>query len=552
MHYPGKIILVLISIMLFSGLPLAGCGGQDIPSETPATSVTTPVQTTIPAPEHPAVKQGGVLKLYGIDPMVLDPAVSGDMTSHAYIAQIFSGLVKLGDDLEPASDIAEEWEISTDGRTYTFSLRRDVTFHDGRPVTAGDFKYSLERACSPATGSRTAAPYLGDIVGVDKVLAGETSEISGVRVIGDYTLEITIDAPRSYFLSKLTYPTAYVVDRNNVAQGGEWWRDPNGTGPFELGQWSRGELLVLERNDSYYGKKANLDKVEFQLWSGVPMRMYETGDIDVTGVSVTYIDRVTDPAGPFHDQLQKVPELSFYYIGFNSTRPPFDDVKVRKAFAMAIDKEKIVSLVYRDLVQRADGILPPGIPGYNEDLDGLGFDPEAAGELIAASGYGAVSALPPITLTTSGYGGLIPGYLAAVIQEWRNNLGVEVTVRVLEPERYIYHLTEEKDELFDIGWVADYPHPQDFLEVLFYTGVENNFAEYSNPEIDALLDRAATETDSDLSLEMYREIEQLLVDDAACLPLWFGMNYILVKPYVKGYRLNPMGYAMLNEVWIDG
>jgi len=539
-----KSVFILVTVLLLCGLPLASCESVNTPVET--TAAETTLETT-----QPSVKQGGVLKLYNIDPITLDPAVAGEMTSHEYIAQIFGGLVKLGDNLEAAPDIAERWEMSEDGRTYTFYLRRDVTFHDGRAVTAGDFKYSLERTCSPATGSRTAGTYLGDIVGVSDVLAGETSEISGIRVIDDYTLRITIDAPRSYFLSKMTYPTAYVVDKNNVSRGSDWWRHPNGTGPFILRQWLEEELLVLERNDDYYGEKAKLDRVEFQLWSGVPMRMYETGDIDVSGVSVTYIDRVTDPAGPFYEELQEVPELSFYFLGFNSTKPPFDDVNIRKAFALAIDKDKVVKLVYRDLVQSAGGILPPGIPGFNEDLDGLDFDATAARNLIAASGYRDVSALPPITITTSGYGGGISSYLEAVIQEWRVNLGVEVTVRMLEPERYIYHLIEEKDEMFDMGWIADYPHPQDFLEVLFYTGAENNFAEYSNPEIDDLLDRAAVETDSDLSLEQYRQIEQMLVDDAACLPLWFGMNYILVKPYVKGYELNPMGFAMLNKVWID-
>ena len=540
MFYLKKLIYIFVTALLLIYLPLVGCDGAD-----------TPVKTTTPESTVPANGQGGVLNLYNIDPITLDPAVAGEMRSHEYIAQIFGGLVKLGDDLEPAPDIAESWEMSEDGRTCTFYLRRDVTFHDGRVVTAGDFKYSLERACSPSTGSRTAATYLGDIVGVNDVLTGKTSEISGVRVIDEYTIEITINAPRSYFLSKMTYPTAYVVDKSNVAQGSDWWRRPNGTGPFKLKQWQAEELLVLERNDQYYGEKARLDRVEFQLWSGVPMRMYETGDIDVTGVSVTYIDRVTDPAGPFHEELQKVSELSFYYIGFNVTEPPFDDVNVRKAFTRAIDKEKIVTLVYRDLVQSAGGILPPGLPGYNEELGGLEFNPEAARELIAASRYGDVSSLPPITVTTSGYGGWIPGYLEAAIQEWRKNLGVEVTVRVLEPERYIYHLIEEKDQMFDMGWIADYPHPQDFLEVLFYTGVENNFAEYSNPEVDTLLDRAALETDGDLSLDLYQQIEQMLVDDAACLPLWFGMNYILVKPYVKGYELNPMGFAMLNKVWLE-
>ncbi len=488
--------------------------------------------------------------MYGIDPITLDPAISGEMTSHEYIMQLFSGLVRLDDDLEPAPDIAQRWQVSDDGRTYTFYLRQDVRFHDGREVKAGDFKYSWERACNPATGSRAAATYLGDIVGVGEVLAGKTEEISGVRVVDDYTLQVTIDAPKSYFLSKLTYPTAFVVDRANVEMGGEWWRQPNGTGPFKLREWDENNLLVLERYEQYYGKIAGVDLVVFQLWSGVPMQMYETGEIDITGVSVAYIDRVTDKAGPFYRELQVVPELSFSYIGFNNTRPPFGDINIRRAFTQPIDKDKLVSVVFRNLMQRADGILPPGIPGFNEELSGLGYDVDMARDLIANSRYGGVSGLPPVTITTSGWGGLISSGLEAIIQEWRTNLGVEVTVRQLEPKRFLYYLKEEKDEMFFMGWVADYPHPQNFLDVLFHTGAENNFGEYSNYEVDALLDEAAVETDMKRSLALYQQAEQEMVDDAAFLPLWFGQNYILVKPYVDGYELNPMGFAMLNEVSI--
>ena len=184
-------------------------------------------------------KQETVLNLYGIDPLTLDPAVAGEMTSHQYITQLFSGLVCLDDNLEPAPDIAQSWQVSDDGKTYTFYLRDDVSFHDGRGVKAEDFKYSWQRACDPTTGSLTAATYLGDIIGVREVIAGEAEEISGVRVVDDYILEVTIDAPKSYFLSKLTYSTALVVDRANVESGGEWWRNPNGTGPLSSvsGRW---------------------------------------------------------------------------------------------------------------------------------------------------------------------------------------------------------------------------------------------------------------------------------------------------------------------------
>ncbi len=492
----------------------------------------------------------GELNLYGIDPITLDPAVCGEMTSHEYIAQLFGGLVRLDDNLEPAPDIAERWQVGDDGRTYTFYLRKDVRFHDGREVRAEDFKYSLERACDPSTGSRTAETYLGDIIGVAEVLAGKAEEISGVRVIDEYTLQITIDAPKSYFLSKLSYPTAFVVDRANAESGGEWWRQPNGTGPFRLREWQKENLLVLERNELYHGELAKVNSVVFQLWGGVPMNMYETGEIGVTSVYLHYIDKVTDKSGPFYQELKVVSELSFFYVGFDTTKPPFDDVNLRRAFSQAIDRDKLVSLVYKDTVRRAEGILPPGMPGFNEELSGLNFDVNRAKELIANSSYGSVSGLPSITITTSGWGGLISPVLEAVIHEWRQNLGVEVKVRQLEPQRFLYHLKQEKDEMYFIGWIADYPHPQDFLDILFHTGVDNNYGEYSDPEVDALLEKAGVEIDFALSMALYQQAEQKLVDDAACVPLWFGQNHVLVKPYIEGYDLNPMGYAMLNKVSI--
>jgi oligopeptide transport system substrate-binding protein len=240
--------------------------------------------------------------------------------------------------------------------------------------------------------------------------------------------------------------------------------------------------------------------------------------------------------------------LSFYYIGFNTDEPPFDDVNIRRAFSLAIDKEKLISLVFAGTMRPAYGILPTGIPGYNDELVGLDYDIEEARELIAQSSYGDVANLPPITVTTAGWGGLILAELESLIYQWRENLGVEVTVRQLEPEAFLYHLDRERDEMFYTGWIADYPHPQDFLEVLFGSGAENNYGGYSNPDFDALLEMAAAEPDYDLSLALYQQAEQMLVDDAVCIPLCFGVNYLLVKPYVSGFQLNLLGFAMFNEV----
>jgi oligopeptide transport system substrate-binding protein len=542
--------LLLITLVIAAGLLLTSCDPVANTTTTPTSATPTVNPTATTKTTTPPVSGGGVLKLYGDNPYTLDPALSSDANSSNYILQIFSGLLRLDANLDPAPDIAASWEISPDKLTYTFHLREDVTFHNGKKLTAADVKYSWERACNPSTRSPVARTYLGDIAGAMDVITGKAKEISGVKILNDYTLQVTITTPINHFLAKLTYPTAMIVDKQNVGSS-QWYRQPNGTGPFKLKGWQANSLLILERNDAYFGKKAKLARVEFQMLTGVPMNLYETGEIDVTGLSADYIDRVTDPAGPFFDQLQVSPQLSFQWIGFNTTEPPFDDINVRKAFNLAIDKDKIISLILRDLVDRADGILPSGIPGYNADLKGLGFDAAAAQAALKASKYGSAADLPAITLTTGGYGNTISGILTSLIVQWRENLGVEVKVRQLDPDYYIYHLTTEKDQMFEMGWVADYPHPQDFLELLFHSGVENNYAEYSNPAVDAILDAAAVEPDTNKSLEMYRQAEQMLVDDAAMLPLYFGQSYLLVKPYVKGYVYNAMGFAWLADVWIE-
>jgi oligopeptide transport system substrate-binding protein len=514
-------------------------------------SVACPPKTTTEPPPVSTTAQGN-LNLYNIDPYTLDPATASEANSHEYIFQIFNGLVQLDDNLNPVPDIAKSWKIDN-GTIYTFTLRQDVKFHDGRGVKADDFKYSWERACAPETMSQTAMTYLGDIVGVEDVLVGRTKDISGVKVLDDYTLQVTIDAPKPYFLYKLGYTTTFVVDRNNVALalGGAWWRTPNGTGPFKLKEWRQGQSLVLERNPDFHGEKAKVATVTFKILAGRPMDLYETGEIDATDVSIDYIDKATDAAGPFLEELKIYPELSFSYIGFDCTRPPFNDANIRRAFSMAIDKQKLVSLVFKDMVASASGILPPGMPGYNSQLKGLDFDLARARELIKESKYGDVSNLPPITITTGGYGTWIYSSLEAIIYEWKQNLGVDVKVRVLEPEFFFYSLMKEKGEMFDIGWVADYPHPQDFLEILFHGGYDNNWGEYLNSDVDSLLDKAGIEPDNAKALTLYKQIEQMLVDDAACLPLWFGKNYVLTKPYVTGYKPTPMGFVKLNKVSVS-
>lgn len=501
--------------------------------------------------QTPPTAVGGELNLWDVGPITLDPALSSEMSSHTYVMQIFSGLVRLDNTAKPAPDIAESWQRSDDGKTYTFFLRKGVKFHNGKQVTAHDFKYSWERACHPKTNSQTAATYLGDIVGVKEVLEGKTKEISGVKVIDDYTLQVTIDAPKAYFLAKLTYPTTFVVDQENVESSSKWWQRPNGTGPFKLKEWKQGELLVLERNENFYRQPPKISNVVFHLLAGVPMSMYEMGEIDVAPVFEEYIERVLDKSGPFYNQLSVFPELSLFYIGFNTMKPPFDDMNVRKAFCYAVNKEKIIRLILKGMASEAWGILPPNMPGYSAEIQGLKYDPDKAKELLTMSKYGNPRNLPPITLTVSGTGGSIPAYIGAMIMDWQQNLGVQVTVRQLEPDIFPYQIKYELDNMFFSGWIADYPDPQNFLEILFHSNAEYNYGKYSNPAVDALLDEAAVEADEARRFSLYQQAEKIIVDEAACLPLWFNENYILVKPYVKNYRIDAQGIPQLSEVYIE-
>ena len=471
------------------------------------------------------------------------------------VVELFSGLVTLNTDLELVPDIAERWEISSDGLQYTFYLRPNAKFHDGKPVTAQDFKWSIERAAAPETASPVADTYLNDIVGALDYIKGDATEISGIRVVDDTTLSITVDQPKAYFLAKLTYPTAFVVDRANVEAGGRGWTDnPNGTGPFRLKEYKIGERIVLERNEHFYREPAKVDTILLNLAGGQSMAMYENDEIDITGVSLFDLERVLDPNEPLNKELVVAPpDFSISYIGFNTSMAPFDDPKFRQALNHAIDKELIATEVLSDLVVPAFGILPPGFPGYNENLVGLRHDKELAQRLLNESNYADAASRPRIVITVPGTGGTIGLDLEVVIEMWRQVLGVEVEIQQVEWATYLEDLNDAKFQAYaGLGWQADYPDPQDFLDILFHTDSALNHGAYSNPELDTILERARTQQDPLERISEYRRAEEMIVEDGAWVPLWYtGERHLLLKPHVDGYRVTPMIVPKLREVRIN-
>jgi oligopeptide transport system substrate-binding protein len=482
------------------------------------------------------------------NPREYDPATthgSGDKLA-------FSGLVSFDPQLNLIPEIASSWNVSADGTVYTFQLRPDARFHNGKPVTAHDVIYSWDRAADPKTKSDTVLTYLGDIVGVKERNEGTADFISGLQAIDDHTLQVTIDAAKPYFLQKLTYPTAFVLDQDNVESGDEWYRAPNGTGPYRLARWDKFKSMLYERNDDYYLEPAKIPYVIFQLYSGDPLRLYESGDIDITGIGGSSLPRFQDPEEPMHADLRDGVSLCTGMILFDNQQPPFDDPKVRQAFSLAFDRDKYIDIVTHNTALPAKGVLPPGLPGYNVDLKGLRYDPEQARQLLAASKYGGADKLPPIVYTSGGHGSDVGGSVAALAQMWQQNLGVTITVENVEPDKYsdLIHAGQH-GQLFSGGWCADYPDPENFADVLFHSGAQQNRGHYSNPQVDALLEQARTERDVNTRLQLYQQAEQLIVDDAAALFTTHGLSHVLVKPYLQGYVLTPIDVPLERYLSID-
>lgn len=544
------------------------CGGSDDNAESTVSASPTPVPTRASAPqiapdledatpvsgETGGPRPGGRFTLVYSDPPTLDPHLVVDGTSFGIVVELFSGLVSLNRELRIVPELAESWEVLEGGTVYEFKLRPDILFSNGDPVTAQDFKWSLERAANPDTASAVSETYLGDIVGMIDVIEGRAGDASGIQVIDDRTIRITIDAPKAYFLAKLTYPTAYVLNRENVENGGNGWTDnPVGTGAFQLSEYRIGQRIRLARNENYWDRNAFLDEVLFNLSGGVSMAMYENDEIDITGVGLADLDRVNDPTEPLNLDLVDTPaQFGVQYVGFNVDKPPFDDPKFRQALNLAVDKELISSQVFANLFEPAYGIIPPDFPGFNPELEGLRYDLDRAKQLLAESRYADESTRPRIIVTVPGSGGS-PGLDVEVIADmWSRDLGVKVEIQQVEWATYLQDLNRKRLQAWGgVAWQADYPDPQDFVDILFYSETQGNRGNYSNARVDELIVQARTEQDIQKRIDLYQEAERIIVEEAAWLPLWFATERkALLKRRVQDYHFTQIAIPKFKDVWV--
>ncbi|HEY1015945.1 MAG TPA: ABC transporter substrate-binding protein [Herpetosiphonaceae bacterium] len=488
---------------------------------------------------------GNFFLTLGDDPLSLDPAL--EESSPLLSRQLFSGLVKLDSDLQVVPDLAESYEVSEDQRTYTFKLRAPARFSSGRELTAEDVRWSLERATDPATGHINAAAYLDDIDGASEKIAGKAERLTGLEVIDEQTIAITLHEPSTVFLAKLTFPTAAVLDRRSIEADPEGWTEkPVSSGPFQLDYWDHRKRMELIPNEHYPGQPAKLGRLTFLIGAegANPLGLYETGVIDMAGVSGYSLDRINDPSDPLHAELQSSVSLSTSYIAFNVRQAPFDDPKVREAFSLLIDHRKLADVSYNGTALIARGLLPPDLPGANpEALPEPRYDIERAKQLLTESSYGGADKLPKIVAMGGGNVGL----LAQIAKE---QLGIEIEVRSVDgrTKPYIEALEEGQFQLYDFGWTADFPDPQNFIQVLFGTGAYYNYGGYSNPKVDDLVNKAKGEGDPDKRAALYQQAERQLMDDHALVPIVHGTSHRLVKPYVDGLVVTPQGLLDLAGV----
>jgi len=520
------IILLLSSLLII----LAACGGAT--TNTPTANGT------------PSLASSQVLTFPNVgtrDIGVLDPALGPDSNSALAVGMIYTGLVKFDKNLNVVPDQAT-WVISPDNKVYTFTLKQGITFSDGTPVTAQSYVYTLTRALLPEVKSPIASFFLGPILGSDNVSNGKTKTLAGVKAIDNNTLQITLKQPTAYFLQIMANSIAFPLNQTVINQYGQtdWVNHAAGsgigTGPFMVKEWDHNTKMVFVPNPHWYAAKTKLTEVNmlFVNDQSTAFQAYQAGQYNfVWNITPQDLASAKGMAGFMSESLLQT-DLLF----FSNKMAPFNNAAVRQAFAYATDKETLATAIFKGSAIPAPTIIPPGMPGYQPNYQGLAYDKSKA---LAAlqSAYPDVSKIPPITFSYPS-SQVTESEAAALQQMWQTALGIQVKLLPVELNAYNTETANHQVQFGFTQWSADFPDPYDWLTLNLFSTASNNSGDWNNPQFDQLVTQAEQMT-GDTRIQLYNQAEQIAISDVGWLPLDHQSLAAIIPPWVQGVSLNNTG-----------
>jgi len=550
-------VALLVVLALVAGLAgMAGC--------TPAKP-----EAEKPAGDQPV--KGGTIAFYIGEPAVIDPIDGQESEGIQVINQVFDSLVDfdpLTSKIMPAA--AESWKPNADATVWTFKLRKGAKFHNGREVVAGDFKYAWERIANVDNAS-TISYHLAPVKGFDEMQAGTAKELSGVKVVDDQTLEVTLSYPFADFEYVVGHPALAPVPKEEVEKDPKAFLEkPIGNGPFMMTEpWAHQQGIKLKAFADYYGDKPYVDGVDFKIFKDdeAAFTDFKQGNLDFGTIPTGQIKATIAQYGESPDGYTMNPgkqtilgsELSTYYIYLNTQDPVMKNVDLRKAIASAVNAQAICDVVYEGTRIPASGPVPAGIVGYQKDAwPANSYDVERAKASLVKAGYPEGKGLPEIALSFNVGRG--HEKVMQLIQADLAKIGIKVKLDGRPWETYSSEWLKIKDgkfanndvhQMMRLGWLADYPIMDNFLFPIFDSKSGDNKALYNNPEVDAMLLEARKTTDADARVKLYQEIEKKIGEDQPMIALVNYRHIRVGSDRVHNLVFSPMGLADLTHAWLS-
>jgi len=480
------------------------------------------------------------------DPAMVDPITYSELVAGDVIRQMYESFTAIDNDGKVVPALAESWEPLDGNLGFRVKLRQGVKFHSGREFTAKDVKFSYEQLLTPGNKAGLNAPYLDVIVGAAAVKDGSKTELEGVTIVDDHTVEIAFSKPDVLFP---IYPI-FMIDSGVVAESGADWASKvsAGTGPFKFAEWNRGQVVRLAAHPEYWRGAPKIEGVRFMIVpdAGTAMSMYETGELDVLSAATSLNRRILGDAA-FRDQLLTKPAAQVRYLSMNSALyEPFKDKRVREAICLSLDQQEQIDGLYQGAAVRLNGQITEGVAGFNPDLPAIPYDPDKAKTLLAEAGFAGGAGLPPVKLTTIEPSKAQHLYFASKLDE---TLGFKTEVEILERGAMLAGMNSQQLPFFAWGWSAGYPDGLYFLEDLWYGPSAFNKG-WKNADFDAIIEAAQMTADAEARYQMYHEAEKILLDDWGMCPLPVVMQVALVKPNVEGVAMTPFRLSPFWEVSI--